>query len=286
MSKYYVLLDGFKTGVFKKKNIDFNSDCFNNTKIYKFNSSEEAENFFKKNKSKTNKTSGVAVLINENKYSVYKINKDMKISKKNNNADIKVFKNNNDALKFINVNEKNHIKMINSNSYVCDPSSLYKDLFDYAKVTREKCNKNIQKANKLIAYVDGSYNQIDKKYGAGIVIFANKEEEKNMLEKISICGNNKNIVNLKNVSGEIISGTYAINYALEYGANEIDIYYDYSGIKEHAENNKYNKYLFFIYNLYYKKAKNKIQINFIKVKAHSGNRYNNMADKLANKGCK
>ncbi|MGN1183162.1 MAG: viroplasmin family protein [Faecalibacillus sp.] len=134
--------------------------------------------------------------------------------------------------------------------------------------------------NGLLAYVDGSYNIKTKEYGYGCVLI----EGQQIIKKIYGKGNQVELAKMRNVSGEILGCLAALEYAVNNEYKQICIYYDYEGIEKWAtgiwKTNKEatKKYAQMIQNL-----KNKIDIHFIKVLAHSGDVYNEMADQLAKK---
>lgn len=108
--------------------------------------------------------------------------------------------------------------------------------------------------NKYItAYIDGSYTK-DKDYSGYAVVFV---KDNCILESISGCSY-KNI-KLQNVTGELTAAMKAVEWAVNRRYSHIMIFHDF--IME-------------------KKSK-KINISFGFVKGHSGNIYNDMADKLA-----
>ena len=87
---------------------------------------------------------------------------------------------------------------------------------------------------------------------------------------------------MRNVAGEIKGAEAAMQYALDHGIREIAIYHDYEGIAkwclgEWKTNNAGTK----AYKAFHNKAKSRVKIRFVKVAGHSGNKYNDMADKLA-----
>lgn len=151
-------------------------------------------------------------------------------------------------------------------------------------VNNEKENVNIQdistiKANQSIAYVDGSYNIKTKDCGFGVVLFT-----VNGKECYSRVVENRNYSDFRNVTGEIFGALFAINKSIEYGLDEVYIHYDYTGISNWALGNwKTNNDLTKSYKKEFDILKNKIKIYFIKVKAHTGDEYNEQADKLAKK---
>lgn len=132
---------------------------------------------------------------------------------------------------------------------------------------------------ELIAYVDGSYSkEISKdKYGSGIVLI----HSDNRQEHVSLTGTEG--IELNNVAGELAASMYAMQKAKNYGYKKLTIYYDYAGIanwanKQWRTKNKYSKmYVQF----YENNIKPYIKVEFIKVKSHSKNTYNDMADYLA-----
>lgn len=139
---------------------------------------------------------------------------------------------------------------------------------------KELINKS---ENRAYAYVDGSYNPSTNTYGyGGFIKYASK------IEKFSGSGNDKEMALMRNVAGEILGSMEAIKRAVELKLPSIDIYYDYMGIEKWAIGEwKRNKKGTIAYYDYIQSVKEKIVINFIKVKGHSGVEGNEEADKLA-----
>lgn len=131
----------------------------------------------------------------------------------------------------------------------------------------------------LVAYVDGSYSKHinENIYGAGVVLI----HPNNKKETISLKGTKG--IELHNVAGELSAAMYAMKQAKENGYNKLTLYYDYVGIENWLNGswktkNKYTK----LYNQYYiQKIKPFLEIEFIKIKSHSKNMYNDEADLLA-----
>jgi len=75
-----------------------------------------------------------------------------------------------------------------------------------------------------------------------------------------------------------------MRYALEEELGEIIIYHDYEGIAKWCLGEwKTNKEGTKAYKEYYNSLKDKVNIRFVKVKGHSNDKYNDMADMLAKK---
>lgn len=129
------------------------------------------------------------------------------------------------------------------------------------------------------AYVDGSYNIETKAYGSGVVLLYNNKKE-----VFSITGEKDNLCEMRNVAGEIKGAEFAINYAIKQKVQKVIIYYDYEGIEKWCTGAwKANKEGTRKYKEIYDYAKKLITINFVKVRAHSGNKFNEEADILAKK---
>ena len=132
----------------------------------------------------------------------------------------------------------------------------------------------------LVVYVDGSFSLEKKNYSYGFIVLYNGVE---VYEESGI-GEDKEAVALRNVSGEVLGSLKAIEYAINNGYKEIKIVYDYQGVESWAigawkRNNRITQDYYNKIQIY----KEKINIRFIKVKGHSGDKYNDIADKLAKK---
>ncbi len=130
----------------------------------------------------------------------------------------------------------------------------------------------------VIAYVDGSFNLKEKTYGAGVVLIKDdKEETFNKAYQ-------DNYYIHRNVAGEVKAAELAIEKALEKSYKKIIIHHDYQGIASWAEGEwKANNTLTQSYQAFIREAREKIQIGFVKVKGHSNDKYNDLADELAKK---
>ena len=134
--------------------------------------------------------------------------------------------------------------------------------------------------NSAIAYVDGSYNQKLKVYGAGVVYITEGEE----LELMKSYDDSYHTH--RNVAGEVKASELAITKAIADNKNQIVIYHDYQGIASWAKGEwKTNNELTKSYKKFIDQASQEIKIDFVKVKGHSNDQYNDRADLLAKQAC-
>ncbi len=128
------------------------------------------------------------------------------------------------------------------------------------------------------AYVDGSYNVADGRY-AGSAVIINGDV---IIELSQAYDDNQ--AELRNVAGEIMGARLAIDYCLRKGIDALTIYHDYEGVGKWGDDLwKANLDMTKAYKEYVAEARKKMTIKFVKVKAHSGNKYNELADNLAKK---
>ena len=128
----------------------------------------------------------------------------------------------------------------------------------------------------LTAYVDGSFNSDTGVYGSAVIIL---DEEGNEILKNAFPGTQYN--EMWQVAGELRAAIAAVTYAEEYLADSLLIRYDYEGIEKwatgewRAKKEGSEKYVEFM------QKKRSMVIRFEHVRAHTGNKYNEMADDMA-----
>ncbi len=131
------------------------------------------------------------------------------------------------------------------------------------------------------AYVDGSYNVATEMFGYGVVLFYTLDGEEKVLE-LSKGFSNPELAQMRNVAGEIMGAGEAMKRAKEMGIKELTIYHDYEGISKWCTGEwKAKKTWTKKYKAFYDEISKDVQIKFEKVLAHSGDTYNEVADKLA-----
>lgn len=132
------------------------------------------------------------------------------------------------------------------------------------------------------AFVDGSFNSAEKRYGYGGFLVVNGEKH-----IVTGDGVDEEMAAMRNVAGEISGATAAIKLAMELGVKELTVFYDYEGICQWADGNwKTNKEGTKAYAMFVKEARaTGIKIEFVHVKGHSGIPGNEEADMLAKAAC-
>lgn len=135
---------------------------------------------------------------------------------------------------------------------------------------------------KAVAYIDGSFNAATNVYGAGAVFLLDDGGEPILLSQP---GRDPEFARQRNVAGEIMAATLVMQVCDTIpNLESLTLYYDYMGLECWATGSW--------------KAKNELsqayrdncrtrpyKLEFRKVKAHSGNQYNELADRLAKKAC-
>lgn len=135
---------------------------------------------------------------------------------------------------------------------------------------------------EFISYVDGSYDKVSGRYSYGLVW----QYQGEMGEAFGI-GEDISWQRHHNVAGEVLGALKAMSLAKAKGAKKLVLYHDYIGIATWAKGEwKAN----FPMTQYYQKACQDyfacLEVSFVKVRAHSGDKLNDRADLLAKKALK
>lgn len=129
----------------------------------------------------------------------------------------------------------------------------------------------------MIAYVDGSFDKISGDFSCGMVILY-QGQEKLFCHRFR----DKDLARMHNVAGEIKGAEAAMRHAVSKKVKRLVIYHDYEGIAKWCSGAwKANKEGTKAYRAYYQSVCDKLKIEFVKVKGHSNDHYNDMADGLA-----
>lgn len=134
------------------------------------------------------------------------------------------------------------------------------------------------------AYVDGSYDSSVGRFSCGVVIVETGADGNSETTELNAAFDDEEAAKQRNVAGEIMGSKLAIDWCIANGVKAVEIYHDYEGIGAWADRRwKANNGLTQGYRDFVEDARKTLEIRFIKVKAHAGNRYNELADKLAKK---
>lgn len=130
-------------------------------------------------------------------------------------------------------------------------------------------------------YVDGSFQEGVDAYGYGWVIVKDGQQ----LEAFAGYGDKEEAVKLRNVAGEMLGAVEGIKKIFDMGFKSVSLYFDYQGIESWARgtwkrNNVHTK----AYYQFMDKAQRQLSVEFVKVTAHSGDKWNDVADALAKEG--
>ncbi|KIL13761.1 ribonuclease H1 domain-containing protein [Bacillus safensis] len=159
------------------------------------------------------------------------------------------------------------------------PNATYKSFATYAEANEfvfGSKKKSYIKA-ELTAYIDGSFDSRKNYYSyASVIFFDNKKIE------LAAADNNPDIIEQRNVAGEIKAMLSVMDFAINNNVKSIEVFYDYAGIEKwankewKAKNEFTQEYVRVI-----DKNKDILEIKFTKVKSHSGDTYNDQVDELA-----
>ncbi|MDO5135368.1 MAG: ribonuclease H family protein [Eubacteriales bacterium] len=130
----------------------------------------------------------------------------------------------------------------------------------------------------LVAYVDGSYDHSLKKYAFGCIILTPAGET----VRLGGCGKDPEALAIRNVAGEMLGAMHALRWAMKNGFQSLLLRYDYEGIEKWVTGAwKAKNLLTQKYADYMRRNGRAVSISFEKVQAHTGDYYNEEADKLA-----
>lgn len=153
----------------------------------------------------------------------------------------------------------------------------YSDAVSYIGGQISLFDEPVASDNTAVAYVDGSYNIKTQQFAYGVVLFHNGEEL-----TFSESFSDPELASMRNVAGEIMGAKKAMEYCIENKISSLEIYYDYAGIEKWCTGEwKTNKSGTIAYKRFFDEASKFVKISFNKVKGHSGDKYNDIADRLA-----
>lgn len=157
------------------------------------------------------------------------------------------------------------------------------------KNSADNTQKPIDKSNAVYFYVDGSYKEYNvqdkviKSAGYGVVAVKDGQELFRLCGKVP--GNNEEVIATRNVLGEVYATITAIQSAIANNYKDVVIAYDYEGIRKWAKGEwKANKPLTKRYVEFFNTYTKNLNIEFLDITAHTGHKFNEIADGLAKLG--
>lgn len=134
---------------------------------------------------------------------------------------------------------------------------------------------------KATAYVDGSFNPAVQKYAFGCVCI----RPDGSTEEFNGSGDNPDALRQRNVAGEMIASMLALKWAYTNHYDELEICYDYAGIEAwYTGAWKAKTDLTRQYREYMHRFEGCVSLKFTKITAHTGDTFNERADRLAKAG--
>ena len=136
------------------------------------------------------------------------------------------------------------------------------------------------------ASVDGSYNIRTRHFSYGIVFFTGAVDSEGNRQELHFSKefDHPELAEMRNVAGEIMGAAEAMKMADKLSIKELTIYHDYEGISKWCTGEwKAKKTWTQKYRDFYRNISKNVNINFVKVKGHSNDKYNDLADALAKK---
>jgi len=173
--------------------------------------------------------------------------------------------------------KKNSFKTVNGeikDSHVL--KIVESDLYGTITEKKKKVVDADEKQKGYVAYVDGSF--FSGMVGYGCAILNNGE----LIHEITGIVEGESGKMSRNVTGELQAVIETVNWCKQNKVNKIAICYDYEGIEKWATDKwKANLELTRNYKAFMSKVP--IIIQWVKVKGHSGNKWNDYVDQLAKK---
>ena len=140
---------------------------------------------------------------------------------------------------------------------------------------------DVPEPGRLLAYVDGSYEDSLKKYAFGCVFLLPDGRVFTQYGN----GDNKQSLRHRNVTGEMLGAMYAVMTAIKNGFRGVELRYDYEGIEKWVTGEwKSKTELTQKYAAAMREWSQSIEIKFTKVAAHTNVKFNELADKTAKLG--
>ncbi len=142
----------------------------------------------------------------------------------------------------------------------------------------EECVRLGREAGYVSAYTDGSFEQSRNAYSYGVLTFDLSGE----VREFSGRGDRADFLSSRNVAGEAEGALAAIRWAFVNGYGKLRLYHDYSGLGAWARGEWGAKSpVAAYYKKQYDRYVGAVKVEFVQVKGHSNDAYNERVDKLA-----
>lgn len=133
-----------------------------------------------------------------------------------------------------------------------------------------------------VIFVDGSFNNDTQQYAGGFVVVSNPKDAEHTTLMFNGYGDNPDYISSRNVAGEVLASKAAMLYALNQDYSKVVIFHDYEGIAKWCNREwKANKPMTQEYKALYDFVSESMGVEFVHVKGHSNNYYNDLVDALA-----
>lgn len=157
------------------------------------------------------------------------------------------------------------------------------ETFVFGRNPNDEKVKRAQDLGTVHAYVDGSFNEETNKYSSGIVYVIDDEK----IHEDSHEYTSYKYSESRQIAGEVFGAAHAVQWAIAQSYSTVVVHYDYNGVEYWATGEwKTNKPVSQDYKKLIETLRPYIQIEFKKVKAHSGDQWNDRADELAKNALK
>ena len=155
----------------------------------------------------------------------------------------------------------------------------FKSLWEAEQYMNTSVQKTKVDKKGSYAYVSGCFNNLNKSYGYGGIIFHEGQKY-----EVQGGGNDNDLINIGSVASQILASKETIKKAINLEIRNIDIYYDYDGIEKWANGDwKRNLKETKDYYNFIQEISPIININFIKNKKNNPSNEKNEASYLAKK---
>ena len=158
-------------------------------------------------------------------------------------------------------------------------ASMQSAKFPQSEANSTAMRNSSAKTDCVDIYVDGSCNADASAIGYGVVIIRD-----NCVYEFSGEVEDAESREFRNIAGEIEASMFAMKYCLENKIGNVRLFFDYSGLQDWCTGAwRCKNALTQKYKAFYDSIKDRLNVIWNKVDAHTGNRYNELADKLAKK---